>query len=49
LLYPGRTPTVLVQPEAEHCCRCAALTRAGIYIRAHPNSLDWCPRKGEIA
>lgn len=34
--YPGRRPSVLIEPELETCVDCGLVTRSGIYLRIDP-------------
>jgi hypothetical protein len=41
-MYPRRHPVRVNPRQLETCCRCGEPTRAGIYVRADPDSMEHC-------
>lgn len=46
LRHPEREPTAVKEDIYMVCCMCGVLTKAGIYIRAHPEEVMY-PDKDE--
>jgi hypothetical protein len=49
LLERGRDVVRIKSPPIELCCRCGAVTTAGIYYRQEPKTFDYCDHDQRFA